>query len=322
MKAAIVPEAGRAPVYGDFKEPVAGSGDYRIAVAAAALSPVVKARASGAHYSASGGFPLSVGIDGVGRLDDGRRVYFFLPSAPFGSMAERTVVPASRCVPLPDDLDDITAAAIATPGMSSWTALKDRARFTAGETVLVNGATGTAGRLAVQVARYLGAKKVIATGRNAAALQSLKTLGADTMIRLADNGDAPEDAFKEPLAGGVDVILDYLWGPSAERLLTSASKAGLAAPLRFVQIGTAGGAEIALPGAILRSTPIELMGSGLGSVPLDRIIAAIGEVLRAAAPGRFEVATRRVALAEVERAWSSDAFMPRTVFTVGAVEWI
>jgi hypothetical protein len=96
----------------------------------------------------------------------------------------------------------------------------------------------------------------------------------------------------------------------------------LAAPIRFVQIGTAGGPEIALTGAILRSTPIELMGSGLGSVPLDRIIAAIGEVLRAAAPARLEVATRRVALAEVERAWSSDAFMPRTVFTVGAVEWI
>ena len=234
MKAAMVMEAGRAPVYGDVKDPVPASGDSRIAVAAAALSPVVKARASGTHYSASGGFPLSVGLDGVGRRDDGRRVYFFMPSAPYGSMAEKTVVPPSRCVTLPDGLDDVTAAAIATPAMSSWAALKERARFAAGETVLVNGATGTSGRLAVQVAKYLGAKTIIATGRNAAALQSLKSLGADVTIRLAEYNDALEDTFKEQFAGGVDVVLDYLWGPSAERLLAAASKAGPVAadPLR------------------------------------------------------------------------------------------
>jgi NADPH:quinone reductase-like Zn-dependent oxidoreductase len=318
MKAAIVLKAGTAPVYGDFKEPIPASGDSRIAVTAAALSPVVKARASGAHYSSSGGFPLSVGLDGVGRLDDGRRVYFFMPSAPYGSMAEKTVAPTSRCVPLPDGLDDITAAALATPGMSSWAALKDRARFAAGETVLVNGATGTAGRLAVQVAKYLGAKKVIATGRNAAALQSLNALGADAAIPLGEYDDALEDAFKAQFAAGVDVVLDYLWGPSAERLLMAASKAGREAAVRFVQIGTSGGANITLPGAILRSTSIELMGSGLGSVPLPRIVAAIEAVLKAAVPGRFEVATKPVPLAEVEQVWSSNAFMPRIVFTVGA----
>ena len=96
-----------------------------------------------------------------------RRVYFVLPRAPYGSMAEQAVVPSAHCVPLPDELDDVTAAAIANPGMSSWAAYTERARLKAGETVLVNGATGTAGRLAVQIAKYLGARKVIATGRNA-----------------------------------------------------------------------------------------------------------------------------------------------------------
>src|SRR6202050_3061011 len=167
MKAAIVLGAGQTPMYRDFSEPLPSSGESRVTVAAAALSQVVKSRASGAHYSSSGQFPFVVGIDGVGRLDDGTRVYFVLPRAPYGSMAEQTVVPAAQCLPLPDGLDEATAAAIANPGMSSWAAFKERAQLKAGETVLVNGATGTAGRLAVQIAKHLGARKVIATGRNA-----------------------------------------------------------------------------------------------------------------------------------------------------------
>jgi NADPH:quinone reductase-like Zn-dependent oxidoreductase len=318
VKAAIVEQAGRKPVYGDFNEPVPSIGENRIAVAAAALSPVVKARASGTHYSSSGDFPIGVGIDGVGRLDDGRRVHFFLPRAPYGSMAEKVVVPPSQCTSVPDGLDDITAAAIAIPGMSSWVALTERASFVAGETVLVNGSTGASGRLAVQVAKYLGAKKVIATGRQAAALQSIKALGADETILLVENRDALENAFKEQFAGGVDVVLDYLWGQSAECLLTAGCKAGTGAPISFIQIGTAGGTNITLPGAILRSTPIELMGSGLGSVPINRIVGAIEQVLRAAVAGHFEIATKPIPLSEVEQAWSSDGHIPRVVFTIGS----
>jgi NADPH:quinone reductase-like Zn-dependent oxidoreductase len=316
MKAAIVPQAGRAPVYGDLIEPAPVAGESRIAVTAVALSPVVKARASGTHYSSSGGFPIGVGIDGVGRLDDGSRVHFFLPRAPYGSMAEKVVVPSSHCTIVPDGLDDITAAAIAIPGMSSWVALKERANFTVGETVLVNGATGTSGRLAVQVAKYLGAKKVIATGRQAATLQSIKALGADETILINENRDAMEKAFKEQFSGGVDVVLDYLWGQSAESLLIAESRAGTDKPIRFIQIGTASGTNITLSGAILRSTAIELKGSGLGSVPVNRIVSGIEEVLHAAVAGRFQMATKPIPLSEVERVWSSDAYMPRIVFTV------
>jgi NADPH:quinone reductase-like Zn-dependent oxidoreductase len=258
-----------------------------------------------------------VGIDGVGRLDDGRRVHFFLPRAPYGSMAEKVVVPSSQCTNVPDGLDDITAAAIAIPGMSSWVALKERAKFAAGETVLVNGATGASGRLAVQVAKYLGAKKVIATGRRAAALQSIKALGADETILLVENKDALENTFKEQFAGGIDVVLDYLWGQSAECLLTAGSKTGTGAPINFIQIGTAGGTNITLPGAILRSTPIEIMGSGLGSVPINRIVGAIEQVLQVAVAGHFEIATKPIPLSEVEQAWSSDGYVPRVVFPIG-----
>jgi NADPH:quinone reductase-like Zn-dependent oxidoreductase len=317
LKAAIVPQAGRAPVYGDFKEPAPVAGESFVAVTAAALSPVVKARASGTHYSSSGGFPIGVGIDGVGRLHDGSRVHFFLPRAPYGSMAEKVVLPTSHCTIVPDGLDDVTAAAIAIPGMSSWVALKERANFTAGETVLVNGANGTSGRLAVQVAKYLGAKKVIATGRQAGTLQLIKALGADETILLNEHRDAMENAFKEQFAGGVDVVLDYLWGQSAECLLIAGSKAGTDKPIRFIQIGTASGANISLSGAILRSTPIELKGSGLGSVPVNRIVSGIEEVLHAAVACRFQLATKPIPLSEVEQVWSSDAYMPRVVFTIG-----
>ena len=278
---------------------------------------MVKGRASGAHYSAPGAFPFVVGIDGVGRLDDGRRVFFILPSAPFGSMAEWVVVPSSQCVTLSDGIDDLTAAAIANPGLSSWAALKDRARLKSGETVLINGATGTSGRLAVQIAKYLGARKVIATGRNAASLQSLKALGADQTIQLVEDTDALDAAFKQSFAGGVDIVLDYLWGRSAERLLIAGTKAGKeGVPIRFVQVGNASGASISLPASALRSAPLEMTGSGIGSLPHDRIVGAIDELLQAAAKTRFQIETKKLPLSEVERAWPGESCDPRIVFTV------
>jgi NADPH:quinone reductase-like Zn-dependent oxidoreductase len=317
MKAAIVQGAGLTPVYGEFSEPAPLEGERRIAVTAAALSQVVKSRASGAHYSSSGRFPFVVGVDGVGRLDDGGRVYFILPRAPFGSMAETTVAPSAQCVAVPDDLDDVTAAAIANPGMSSWAAYAERAKLRAGETVLVNGATGTAGRLAVQIAKHLGAAKVIATARNADALRSVAALGADMTIPLVEDEASLEERFEAQFAEGVDVVIDYLWGKSAERLLIAAAKAGReGAPIRFVQIGAVSGPNITLPSAVLRSSAIELMGSGIGSIPLHRLVHAVGGLLRAAAPAGFAIAAVPVPLSDVEQAWRRDDGARRTVFTL------
>jgi NADPH:quinone reductase-like Zn-dependent oxidoreductase len=317
MKAAIVLEAGKAPVYGDFKEPVPGQDEVRINVAAAALSNVVRSRASGTHYSSSGELPFVVGIDGVGRLDEGRRVYFVLPKPPLGSMSERTVVKSGQCIDLPDGLDDVTAAAIANPGMSAWAAMKERAKLAAGETVLVNGATGTAGRLAVQIAKYMGAKKVIAAGRNIEVLKSLASLGADMAIPLVENGDAMEEAFQEQFAEGIDVVVDYLWGQSAERLIIAGAKAGReAVPIRFVQVGSASARDITLPSAALRSSAIELMGSGIGSVPVERLLKSIDELMQATLPGGFKIATKAIPLSAVEQTWATAENMPRTVFKV------
>lgn len=318
MKAAIVVEWGKPPVYGDFQEPVPAMGEVHVKVTAAALSNVVKSRASGTHYSSSGQLPFVVGIDGVGHLDNGRRVYFVLPKAPFGSMSEKTVIRPSQCVFLPDDLDDVTAAAIANPGMSAWAALKERAKLMTGETVLVNGATGTAGRLAVQIAKYMGARKVVATGRNTEALKALSVLGADVTIPLGDGGDAFEDALKEQFGGdGIDIVLDYLWGQSAERIIVAGAKAGEdAVPIRFVHIGSVSASAITLPSAALRSSAITLMGSGIGSIPVDRIVKSIDDLMRATVPGGFAIETKSFPLSEVENVWATAGNMPRTVFEI------
>ena len=185
--------------------------------------------------------------------------------------------------------------------------------------MLINGATGSAGRLAVQIAKHFGAKRVIATGRNPEALRSLAALGADATIALGRRRGGARGRFRAQFAEGVDVVIDYLWGNSAERLLVAAAK-GLqeGASLRFVQVGAASGPNIALPGAVLRSKAITLMGSGLGSVPRDRLTADIGELLQAAATRGFTIPLRAVPLSEVERAWGEGDSAARTVFTIGA----
>ena len=314
MKAAIVERTGQPPVYGEFSEPVAAPGLSVVRVAASAISHVTKCRASGTHYSADGGLPLVPGLDGVGVDESGRRVYFILPEAPFGAMAERCLVDARRCIALPDALGDVQAAAMAIPGMSSWAALVERAQLRPGETVLVNGATGASGRLAIQVARHLGAKKVIATGRNTALFDELRALGADATIALGEDRGALESEFKKAFREGVDVVLDYLWGPSAETLIVAAAKAGAdAVPIRIVQIGALGGSDITLPSAALRSSAIQLMGSGIGSVPQPRILAAIRGVLEAAPQAGFKVSARALPLSEVATAWDAGDARSRIV---------
>jgi len=322
MKAAIVIAAGKTPIYGDFDKPLAKEGEEIISVRAAALSNLTKGRASGSHYSSTGMFPAVAGTDGVGRTQDGRRVYFAMPEAPFGSLAEFCPINARRCIDIPDTLDDITAAAIANPGMSAWAALVERAHLVAGETVLVNGATGTAGRVAVQLAKYLGAAKVIATGRNAKELEEIKQLGADSVIPFVLNpahasGAAEyEEALKEVFSNGIDVVIDYLWGESAKTAIVALAKTIEEKPVRFVQVGAIAAMNIELPGAALRSADITLMGSGIGSVSRKGLVQSIARIFEAVAPAGLKIATQAVPLASVETVWEKATGKPRVVFTI------
>jgi NADPH:quinone reductase-like Zn-dependent oxidoreductase len=323
MKAAIVKAPKSSPVYGDFAEPVGREGFTNVHVKASALSQFTKARASGSHYSVDGTFPVIAGTDGVGVNQDGKRIYFALPEAPFGALAERSLVSTQHCIPLPDGLEDVTAAAIANPGMSAWAALVERACLQRGDTVLVNGATGTAGRIAVQLAKYLGAKKVIATGRNESELQEVKTLGADVVIPFSLGALHPlggkryEQAVIKEFGEGINVVIDYLWGESARVVIAAIAK-GVedTSPARFVHVGGASGEEsIDLPGAALRSSSIVLMGSGYKSVPLQALLNAVRNAFDAVGPANLQIATKTVPLSEVESHWNAPG-KPRLVFTL------
>lgn len=304
MKAAVVESFDRPPRYGDFPDPVAG-GEHEVVVEvlAAGLHPRVRSGASGTHYTSEGGLPLVPGVDAVGRRPDGGLVYFVADDNVAGTMAERAVTDLRRSVPLPDGIDAPAIAAAMNPGMSSWVGLRRRAELAPGEAVLVLGATGNAGRMAVQIARHLGAGKVIAAGRNAEALAQLPGLGADRVVALG--GEGAIDALGAA-AAEVDVVLDYLWGGPAEAAIPAIvrRREDRSRALRWVQIGAVAGPEIALPSAALRAANLKLMGNGQGSVSTAGIVAELPELAREIDAGTFTVDAEPVPLAEVEAAWT------------------
>jgi NADPH:quinone reductase-like Zn-dependent oxidoreductase len=306
MKAAIVTQFGKPPVYGDYDEPVAGDGETVVRVHAAPLSPIVKALAAGTHYTSSTQAGFVPGVDGVGTDPQGRRVYFLFPKAPFGSMGELALASTQMLVPIPDGISDIRAAAVATGGLASWVALTRRAPLPPGSTVLVNGATGAAGGMAVQVARHFGAAKVVAVGRNRA---KLGRLGADVQISLDDA--RADDALRAEFDHGVDVVLDFLWGAPGTRIIAAATKnrgSRAGEPrLRYVQLGTIAGDEIPMRGDSFRGSGLELIGSGIGSVAISELLAGTGELLSAAQEAGFDAPVTRLPLTAVSQAWVGPA---------------
>jgi NADPH:quinone reductase-like Zn-dependent oxidoreductase len=308
MHAAMVEDFSRPPSYRETALPVANEGEALVRVRAAALTNLVRSQANGSHYSSPSALPFTPGNDGVGIIEaDSTRVYFFSPREPFGSMAEYTVVSRSTTIPVPDNIDDTDAAALGNPGLASWGALLGRARFQSGEGVLINGATGIAGRQAIQVAKYLGASKIIATGRDERALGELAALGADEIISLKQPGDHLLRSFRAALSG-VQVVLDYLWGLSAELILKAAEGHGAkegAPRIRFVQIGSISGNTITLGAGLLRSSGVELLGSGLGSLSAQQILQSLTAMYAAASTVQFAIDVDPVPLAEVEEAWAS-----------------
>lgn len=318
MHAAVVNSFDAPPRYTTFADPVAAEGEKLVTVSAAGLHPIVKALAKGTHYGSSGELPFVAGIDGVGKLEDGTRVFFGIARSPFGTFAERSLAANWMCLPLPDAVDDVTAAGIANPAMSSWAALTARAKFVAGESVLILGATGVAGQLAVQIAKRLGARRVVAAGRNPQALDKLKTLGADEVISL-DQEQAPlVSAFRTEIAeAGVDVVLDYLWGQPAESVLQAIAQKGLrkaSARLRFIQIGESAGKTISLPAATLRSSGLELLGSGFGSASLDQLRQALAEFFQVVAKEPLQFQSKAAPLREIETLWNYAGEGTRLVF--------
>ena len=265
MHAAVVRKLGNPPRCEQFPEPVAEANEVIVHVLAASLKPVDKQMAAGSHYASPRNLPFICGMDGVGRLESGERVFFGGCRSPYGAMAQRTVVPKAFVFSIPASLSDDAAAALPNPGVSAWLTLTFRAKLRPEENVLILGATGVTGQLAVKIAKLLGAGRVIAAGRNPQILQSLLQAGADATIRL----DAPKDDIKESFAreagtSGYQVVIDYLWGQPTETFLSVITRAGFAAigaETRLIQVGESAGPTISLPAAVLRSTALSIQGT-------------------------------------------------------------
>jgi len=319
MNAAVLHTLNQPPQFAQFPEPVAEENEVIVHVRAAALKPIDKQMASGSHYAAYSKLPVVCGMDGVGRLDDGTRVFFGGPRPPYGSMAERTVVSRARCFPIPDNVNDDIAAAVVNPGLSAWGALVWRAQLAPGETVLILGATGVTGKLAIQMAKLLGAGRVIAAGRNERVLNTLHDLGAGTTIHLGKPDQDLTEAFvREAGDSGFDVIIDYLWGPTTEALLAAIARGDLKAAssrVRLVEVGESAGPTISLAAAVLRSSRLEILGAGSGSAAAspEMWIEAVRQLMSNIGCGRLRIDTERVPLGEVEDAWHQEQHGRRAV---------
>ncbi|MDR7301598.1 hypothetical protein [Haloactinomyces albus] len=307
MRAAVVNAPEAIPVCADFPDLEPWPGRRPLRLVGAGLHHVVRALASGRHYGSEQAYPLVPGVDAVARTGGGRLVYTGLARSPWGTMAEWLATPFE--VDVPAGADPFAVAAGMNPAMSGWMALAGR-REEAGElgTVLVLGATGLSGSLAVRAALSLGAKRVIAAGRDPEALERLCGLGAVT-VALAD---AAPGAWTAALGAAVAeaqpaLVLDFVWGPVAEAAFAVLATPGAgdgSAAIDYVQIGSLAGAEVALPAALLRSRRIRISGSGVGSVSKAQMIGRLPGILARFADGTFDAPYRVYPLSRVGEAWA------------------
>lgn len=313
MKAAVVFKKGEGPKYvEDFEEPkVQNENELLIAVKASAVKNLDKMQASGKHYSMQNELFTAkvVGGDGVGLLSDGTRVYGIGVN---GMIAEKAIVEKSRIVKLPENIDDATAAALPNAVMGSALALRFRANLKEGEIVLINGATGVTGKIAVQIAKHYGAKKVIATGRNEQSLKELLSLGADEVISLKQGNETFVEHIKKiHQQTPIDVVIDYLWGQSSEQILTALKgNGGFSHRTRYITVGGMMSDTITLSSSILRSTDIHISGSGIGTWTKEEIMLLITEILpemfQLAADNKLKIDTEIAEIKDVEVLWNAE----------------
>ncbi|WP_184543272.1 quinone oxidoreductase family protein [Mucilaginibacter sp. FT3.2] len=312
MKAAVMYQKGELPQYVDFPEPVAQNNDeILVTVKAVALKHFDKGRATGKHYSSDAPKESGrvIGGDGVCLLANGTRVYGMGIS---GMLAQRATIEKHRIVKLPAGISDATAAALANAVIGAAMGLRFKANIKPGDVVLINGATGFTGRVAVQIAKHYGAKKVIATGRNQQSLLDTLTLGADEIITIEQSDENFAAQLKDiQAASPIDIIIDYLWGHTAEMILASLmGKGSFTHKTRFVSVGSMSGDLIQLSAANMRSVDLQLTGSGLGSWSKDEVRTLFSEILpemfQLAADGKLKVETIEVKLEDIATLWNRD----------------
>ncbi len=308
MKAAVLREHGQPPTYGDWPEPVASSDEHVVVdVTAAAIVPLDLLCATGTSYFGRPAVPYVPGVQGVGVVRDGehagRRVWFSTTAGQRpgdGSMAERALVAVTDLVAIPDGVSDATAAALGLSAVAGWLSL-GAGELGRGETVLVLGAGGTVGQVAIQAARLQGAHRVVAAARSAAARERARRHGADSVVDNSDVSDlaALAAAFAAACDGGADVVIDPVFGPTA----TSASMV-LRPGGRLVNLGSASSEVATFDSATIRSRRLKIVGYTNAVLTPAEIAAALGAVLDHCASGEMRVEFDQVPLADVTAAWA------------------
>jgi NADPH:quinone reductase-like Zn-dependent oxidoreductase len=312
MRAAVVTSFDEPPAFGELPVPTPGSAnEVLVDVVASGLHRRVRSQADGSHYTSTGTLPLVPGFDGVARMADGSLRYFALGDTTTGAMAEQTVIDLRQSFELPTGADPVLVAAAMNPAMSAWVALRRRVDFQASQSVLVLGATGSSGQMAVQVAKRLGAGQVIAAGRDPQKLAALTALGADAAVRLGD------DPGIGAVAAEVDVVIDYLWGQVTADAMTAivTNRRDQSRPLSWVEVGAVAGPDAAIPAAALRALPLQIVGSGQGSVSTAALLAELTALAEEIASGALRIDARPVPLADVTSAWREVDSDARIVLT-------
>jgi NADPH2:quinone reductase len=321
MRAALIRELGRPPEPAEVDGPNRGFGRVLFEISAAALNPLDVAIGSGRFYGGSPPLPYTPGCEGVGRvlagdtLANGTRVYLFgdgLGLKRDGTMAERVIAGEGAAIPLPDEVDDALAAACGIAGMAGWMAVSARCPVRPGDRVLVLGATGTVGIVAVQAAKVLGAERVVAAGRRPDRLARARELGADAVV---DRGGGAQDlaaAFAEASGGdGPTLIVDPLWGEPAVAALAAAAPGA-----RVVQLGQSAGAEATLTSASIRGKQLEIYGYTDFAVPPDVFRERYLELVGHAADRRITIDLETYPLERVAEAWERQAAGPAAKLVV------
>jgi len=305
VKAAVVDRPGGIPQLRDVPDPQALGGDVLVTMAAVAVENVDRAIVAGTHYTAAefqSALPAIPCFDGIGRLPDGTTVGFGGLKPPRGALAEHVVLPTAHTVAIPDGIEPPIAAALSSA--ISAMCMRTAGGLTTGETVLIQGATGVAGRLAVQVARLLGAGRILATGRDRAALEQVAALGADTVIDTAVDDEQLVRAFRQNAGDGYDVVVDYLWGRPTE-LLTRAlipDSFALTKPTRLVQIGEAAGPHIRLTADALRTSGLEVYGAARNAA--TGMAAAYQQIVEWVRAGALTIPIVTMPLSRIAEAWT------------------
>ena len=307
--AAVVKAFGQAPCYELIDLPPPTAEQVQVQVIAAGIHQLVRAIASGRHYIKTTTLPFVAGVDGVGTLPSGQKVYFMTVNTPIGSMSQYVNVPYEMIVPLPDAADPIIYAATINAGLGSWVALRERAQIHSGETVLILGVTGNSGQLAAASAHLLGAKRVIGVGRNTSILDKLLASGKiNNSIHLSDNDEQFQKAIEKE-AADVDVVLDYLWGRPTEvaMLAIQSARKDATQRLRWVEIGQMAGGIIQFPAALLRSKNIVINGSGFGSISTSDILKNVKDMVPLIMEGKLTTPVVTIPLKDIENKWEEMA---------------